>query len=199
MEKLLDSYLKQNGINRSDVVRATSLNLTTIQRSAVPWPDGRGRAAAEINPRVMFAVAETLKKTPGRVFDELLEMEMENDMTTDETKLLLTNALDNADATALVSVEDMGDGDEAIVAEISLPSTDTIRFAVNKFDGPITKHDVLRDLSYAMNDYDHEEDGEFYPTQPIEGVDRPLVDAEYMSISKEDAEYLVKLSKKIGA
>jgi len=197
MKKLLDSYLNQNGVNRSDVARKAGINVTSIKRSADPWPDGRDREANDVNPRVMFAIAETLKKNPGRVFDELVEMEMENDMTTDETKLLLINVLDEADATALVTIEDMGDGAEAIVAEIDLPSGDTVRFAVNKANDPITKYDVLTDLSYAMDDYDHEEDGVLFPSQPVEGADRPLVDAEFMSVSKEDADYLSDLSSKI--
>lgn len=201
MEKLLDTYLKRNGINRSEVVRKTSINLTTMQRSAVAWPDGRDREADEINPRVMFAVAETLRKTPGLVYDELIEMEMENDMTTEETKLLLINVLDEADATALVTVEDMGDDAEAVISEIDLPSKDTVRFVVNKVDDPITKYDVLTDLAFSMNDFDHEDEGEFYPSRPAESLpplyQRPLVDWEFMGVTKADSDYLSELSDKI--
>ncbi|VDG31429.1 hypothetical protein [Lactobacillus delbrueckii subsp. bulgaricus] [Lactiplantibacillus mudanjiangensis] len=196
MEKLLDVYLKNNGVNRSNVARAGQTNLTTIQRSAIPFSDGTNRNADDINPRVVFAVAETLHKTPGQVLDELIELEMKNDMTTDETKLLLINILDETNATALVTVEDMGDDNEAIVAEIDLPSEDTIRFAVNNLvDNTLTKDDVLTDLRYAMADYDHEEEDGFYPTYHDGNDERPLIDTEYVPLSKEDADYLEKLSK----
>lgn len=192
MKKLLDSYLQQNGLNRSDVVRATGINTTTVLRSA-------DREADEINPRVTFAVAETLHKMPGQVLGEIIEMEMKNDMTTTEVKLLLIKVLDDVDATALVTVEDMGEDSEAIIAEIDLPSKETIRFAVNNsVDETITRYDVLNDLAFAMNDYDHEEDGEFFPTQRDEGeITWPLIDVEYMGLSKPDADYLSNLSDKI--
>lgn len=197
MEKLLDVYLKENGTNRNRIVRATSLAPRTLQRAVEPWPDGRDREANEINPRVMFAVAEVLKKTPGRVYDELIEMEMKNDMTTDEVKLLLTGVLNASNADALVTVDDMGDDQQTVVAEIELLSGEDIRFAVNKGSEPITKFDVLTDLSYVMDDYDHEDDGEFFPSQPDEGVDRPLVDWEFVGVSREDSAYLSDLSNKI--
>lgn len=203
MKKLLDSYLKENGINRSEVVRKTSINLTTVQRSAVAWPDGREREANEINPRVMFAVAETLKKTPGQVYDELIEMEMATDMTTEETKLLLIRSLDEADATALVTVENMGDGLEAVVAEIDVPGSDTVRFVVNiDSETSINKSEVLRDLSDAMGGYTNEDEGEFYPDHPVEALpplyQRPLIDAEYTGVSSTGAEYLATLGKRIS-
>ena len=202
MKKLLDSYLKENGINRSEVVRKTSINLTTVRRSSVAWPDGREREANEINPRVMFAVAETLRKTPGQVYDELIKLEMENDMTTEETKLLLIKVLDDADATALVTVNDMGDGLEAVVAEIDVPGSDTVRFSVNVDpEVSFSRSEVLADLSDAMGDYTHEDGDEFYPDQPVEALpplyQRPLIDAEYTGISSAAAEYLAELGKKI--
>lgn len=196
MEKLLDAYLKSNDINRSKVAKVGQINLTTIQRSAIPFSDGTVRNADDINPRVIFAVAETLHKTPGQVLDEIIEMEMQKDMTTEEAKLLLINVLDGTDATALVTIEDMGDDNEAIVAEIDLPSEDTIRFAVNNLvDNTLTKDDVLTGLRYAMADYDHEEEDGFYPTYHDENDERPLVDAEYTPLSKDDADYLEKLSR----
>lgn len=198
MKKLLDSYLKSNGTNRNQVVKATSINTNTIQRAVNPWPDGREREADDINPRVLFAVAEVLKTTPGRVLDGLIEMEMANDMTTNETKLLLIRTLDETDATALVTVDDMGDGLEAVIAEIDVPDNDTVRFSVN-IDPEVsfTRRELLSELSGAMADYNHEGDGEFYPTR-IEDNVRPLVDAEYMGISSTGAKYLETLSNKIA-
>lgn len=188
--KLFDQYLKSHGTTRAQVSRDTGINASLLQRAS-------DREASDINSHILFTLAEALKKTPGRVMDELIEMEMANDMTTDETKLLLVNALDEADATALVTVEDMGDGIEAVVAEIDLPSGETIRFAVNNGDEPITKYDVITALAYAMDDYDHEEDGEFYSTQQDEVDDRPLIDSELTGVSKADSEYLASLSDKI--
>lgn len=194
MEKLLDTYLKRNHSNRSKIARQSGINLNTIKRSADPYPDGSGKSATDINPRVMAAIAQVFKKTPGQVYDELIELESENDMTTEETKLLLINVLDNADATALVTAEDMGDK-TAVIAEIDLPSGETIRFSVNNPDDDnITRFGVLADLAYAMADYDHEDDGEFYPTQH---EDSQPVDAEYMGVSSADADYLNQLSDKV--
>lgn len=194
MEKLLDTYLKRNNSNRSKIARESGINLTTIKRSADPNTDGSGKSATDINPRVMSAIAQAFKKTPGQVYDELIELESENDMTTEETKLLLINVLDNADATALVTTEDMGDK-TAIIAEIDLPSGETIRFSVNNpDDGIITRFGALTDLAYAMADYNHEDDGEFYPTQY--DSDQPVY-AEYMGVSNADADYLSQLSDKV--
>lgn len=188
--KPLDSYLNSFELTRYRLAKMTGIEPKTLQRASE-------QEATRINSNVVLAIAEALHKMPGQVLDELIEMEMENDMTTEEAKLLLINVLDEADATALVTVEDMGDGAESIVAEIDLPSGDTVRFAINKDTDPITKFDVLTDLSYAMDDYDHEEDGEFYPTQQDEGNDRPLVDSEFTGVSKADSEYLASLSDKI--
>lgn len=188
--KLFDQYLKSHGTTRAQVARDTGINASLLQRAS-------DREASDINSHILFTLAEALNKTPGRVMDELIEMEMANDMTTDETKLLLVNALDEADATALVTVEDMGDGDEAIVAEIDLPSGETICFSANKGAEPITKYDVITQLSYAMDDYDHENDGQFFPSNPSEGVERPLIDAQFTGVSKADSEYLTDLSSKI--
>ena len=181
--KILDTYLKENGTTRAKVARTAGINPTALQRATE-------REATDINSRVIVAIAETIKKTPGQVFDGLIETEMNTDMTSDETKLLLMSLLDNA----LVTIEDMGDGAEAIVAEIDLPSSETIRFSVNKLDKPITKESVLTALSYAMDDYTHEDGGKIYPSQPTE---RPLIDAEYMGIDQGDADYLAYLSKQI--
>lgn len=184
---VIDKYLEQHNIKRGRVARLTGIGPTTLQRATEV-------SATDINPRAMVAIAQALKKTPGQVFDELIDTEMENDMTVEETKLLLIKTLDDADATALVTTEDM-DGKTAVVAEIDLPSDDTIRFSVNNPDDEaITKFDVLTNLSYAMSDYDHEEDGEFYPTQYDELQD---LDAEYIGISQQDSDYLSQLSDKI--
>lgn len=188
--KTLDSYLNKFELTRYRLAKLAHLDQKTLQRASE-------QEATRMNSNVVLAIAETLHKMPGQVLDELIEMEMENDMTDEETKLLLINVLDEADATALVTIEDMGDDVQAIVAEIDLPSGDTVRFAVNKAAEPITKFDVLTELSYAMDDYDHEDDGEFFPSQPVEGADRPLIDAEFMGVSKEDSKYLSDLSNNI--
>lgn len=186
MKKLLDTYLESQGLTRYKISRATKIAATTLQRSST-------READDINPRVLFAVAEVLRTTPGKVLDDLIEMEMKNDMTTSEIKLLLIQTLSQADATALVTVEDMGDGDEAVVVEIDLPSGDTVRFAVNNVaDDQVISDDVLRDLSYAMSSFDHEEDGEFYPDRQDEEA-RPLIDVEWMGLSDSDAKYLSEI------
>lgn len=137
---------------------------------------------------LQLSVAEKL----GAYWDKEL-----SEMSSEAIAFVLRDIFKEFGVGALVTIEDMGDGAEAIVAEIDLPSGDTVRFAVNKANDPITKYDVLTALSYAMDDYDHEEDGVLFPSQPVEGADRPLVDAEFMSVSKEDADYLSDLSSKI--
>lgn len=186
----LDAYLQSQNITRYQISRLTDVGATTLQRATE-------KNATNINPRVMVAVAEVLKKTPGQVFDDLIEMEMANDMTVDETKLLLIKVLDDSDATALVTVEHMGDGFEAVVAEIDLPSGDTIRFAINHRDNAITKYDVLNELAYAMDDYDHVESEEYFPTDQGGDTNQVLVNAEYFGVSQADSEYLSSLSSKI--
>ncbi|XHH97507.1 hypothetical protein ACEPPO_00950 (plasmid) [Limosilactobacillus fermentum] len=186
MKKLLDTYLASHEITRNKISRATKIATTTLQRSST-------READDINPRVLFAVAEVLRTTPGKVLDDLIELEMQNDMTTSEIKLLLIQTLSQADVTALITVEDMGDGDEAVVVEIDLPSGDTVRFAVNNTaDDQVISDDVMRDLSYAMSSFDHEEDGEFYPDRQDEEA-RPLIDVEWMGLSDSDAKYLYEI------
>lgn len=185
--KALDAYLKENGTTRYQISKITGIGATTLQRSTE-------KCATDINPRAIVAIAQTLKKTPGQVFDELIEKEMENDMTLEETKLLLIKALDDADANALVTSEDM-DGTTAVVAEIDLPSEETIRFSVNNPDDKaITKFNALTDLAYAMDDYDHEEDGLLYPTQHDEPQS---IDAEYTGVTQQDSDYLARLSDNI--
>ncbi|MGD7020649.1 helix-turn-helix domain-containing protein [Levilactobacillus sp. LN180102] len=186
MKKLLDTYLASQGITRNKISRATKIATTTLQRSST-------READDINPRVLFAIAEVLHTTPGKVLDDLIKMEMKNDMTTSEIKLLLIQTLSQAGATALITVEDMGDGDEAVVAELDLPSGDTVRFAVNNVaNDKVICDDVLRDLSYAMSSFYHEEDGEFYPDRQDEEA-RPLINVEWMGLSDSDAHYLSEI------
>lgn len=185
--KVLDTYLEKHGLTRYQISKRTGIGATTLQRSA-------DMCATDINSRVMVAIAQALKKTPGQVFDELIELEMENDMTAEETKLLLIQTLDDADATALVTTDDM-DGKTAVVAEIDLPSEDIIRFSVNTLsDKTITRYDVLNGLAYAMDDYDHEEDGLLYPTRHEEPQD---IVAEYIGVTPQDSDYLGGLSNKI--
>lgn len=184
MKSVLDDYLGKNGLNRSVVSRRTGLQYTTLQRSSV-------RDAIDINPRVMVAVAEAFGKTPGEVFDELLETEMSDHMTIATTKILFAQLFPDE----LVSVEDVGDDRMAVVVEIELKGKDDpIRVAINFDDETqFNKSELLEEISYALTSFE-DTDGEYTPK--TSGV-AEWIDVEQMGISQESFEYLEKLSKKV--
>lgn len=105
----------------------------------------------------------------------------------------------------LISSTDMGNGNEAVEVELDLPSGETIRIDIYSYaEGEeATKFNVLRDLRFVLQDYDHEKDDGYYPTDTefalggSANADIPLVSGEYMAISKEDSEFLSNLSKEL--
>lgn len=64
----LDEYLKQHGTTRYKIAQVTGISTTTLQRSSK-------RNAEDMNPRIMVAIAKVMDKTPGQVFDELIQLE----------------------------------------------------------------------------------------------------------------------------
>ena len=197
MKNLLGTYLKSNGLTRNKVGRTTPISATTVQRSS-------DKDALTINPRVLWAISLLIDKTPGQVLDDLIKLEEENDMTTEEIVLLMNKSLKSLGVDPLVTVEDLGqdaDGNELeqVVVELELKGDDDpVRFVINPFvSEEVRKYDVLQDLSYAMADYDHEEEDGYYPTSRDSSEDHELVEPEYMAISQESADYLLKLSKGI--
>ncbi|WP_304057699.1 hypothetical protein [Levilactobacillus namurensis] len=197
MKNLLGTYLKSNGLTRNKVGRTTPISATTVQRSS-------DKDALTINPRVLWAISLLIDKTPGQVLDDLIKLEEENDMTTEEIVLLMNKSLKSLGADPLVTVEDLGqdaDGNELeqVVVELDLKGDDdSVRFVINPFvSEEVRKYDVLQDLSYAMADYDHEADGDFYPTNRDDSEDHELIEPEYMGVSQESADYLYKLSSGI--
>lgn len=197
MKNLLGTYLKSNGLTRNKVGRTTPISATTVQRSS-------DKDALTINPRVLWAISLLIDKTPGQVLDDLIKLEEENDMTVEEIVLLMNKSLKSLGADPLVTVEDLGqdtDGNELeqVVVELELKGDDDpVRFVINPFvNEEIRKYDVLQDLSYAMADYDHEDDGQLFPTYRGSVEDHELVEPEYMGVSQESADYLYKLSSGI--
>lgn len=186
MDKLLDTFLEKKNLNRNQIAKETGIAPTTLQRSS-------DKDALAINPRVYAAVAQVLHQTPGQVFDSIIELEEDTDMTIEETKLLLSNTFAKLNVDAFVSIEDMGDF-ESVVAEITLPSEDTVRFAVNMLpDEDITRYDVFNDLSDVMDDFPTNEDD----LDLNEHTEPKLIDAETMIVDETDQAYLNDLSKKI--
>lgn len=127
-----------------------------------------------------------------------------NDMTVEEIVLLMSKSLKSLGADPLVTVEDLGQGAdgnelEQVVVELALKGDDDfVRFVINPFvSEKVRKHDVLQGLSYAMADYDHEIDGDFYPTNRDDSEGHELTESEYMGVSQESADYLLKLSEGI--
>lgn len=187
MDKLLDAYLEKKNLNRYQIAKETGVAPTTLQRSS-------DKDALAINPRVYAAIAQVLNQTPGQIFDSIIKLEEDTDMTTEEAKLLLSKTLADLNADAFVSVEDMGDY-ESVVAEITLPSEETVRFAVNMFDDQnVTRFDVFDALSDAMKDFPTDEN---QVTQRDPSVEVPLVDVEPIAVSQQDSDYLNDLSNKL--
>ncbi|GEP72054.1 hypothetical protein FD12_GL001371 [Lentilactobacillus rapi DSM 19907 = JCM 15042] len=186
MDKLLDTYLEKKNLNRYQIAKETGVAPTTLQRSS-------DKDALAINPRVYAAIAQVLNQTPGKIFDSIIKLEEDTDMTTEEAKLLLSKTLADLNIDAFVSIEDMGDY-ESVVAEITLPSEETVRFAVNMLpDQDITRYDVLNDLSDAMEDFPTNQDD----LDLNDHSEPKLIDAEAMVVDEVDQAYLNDLSKNI--
>lgn len=128
------------------------------------------------------------------------------DMTPDAIAFIVKNALIKAGVDdPLMTIEDMGDdghGNELkqIVAEIELKGDDDpVRFVINPFvNEENTKHNILQDLSFALRDYDNEDEDGYYPTYRDDSEDHELVEPEYMGVSQESSDYLYNLGLKIG-
>lgn len=187
MEKLLDTYLEKYNLKRYQVAKQTGIGTTTLQRSS-------DKVAFAINPRVYASVAEILHKTPGQVFDEIIRLEEDTDMTTEELKVLLSKVFADMHTDTYVYTEDMGDF-VSVVAEITLPSDETVRFAVNMLpDQDITRDDVFSDLSDAMTDLPTDEDS----VVEIQDAASRLVVPESIAVSEEDSQFLNELSGKLN-
>ncbi|MBU9788879.1 helix-turn-helix transcriptional regulator [Lentilactobacillus sp. G22-6] len=187
MDKLLDTFLEKKNLSRYQIAKETGIAPTTLQRSS-------DKDALAINPRVYAAIAQVLHETPGQVFDAIIGLEEDTDMTTEETKLLLSNTFAKLNANAFISIEDMGDYG-SVVTEITLPSEETVRFAVNMLpEKTLTRFDTLTDLGYAMHDF---------PTDESDVTERggfesiPAVDREAIAVTKEDSKFLDDLSNRI--
>lgn len=190
MKKLLDTYLNGLGLTRNQVSKKTGISATTLQRSS-------GKDAFTINPRVMWAISLMTDKTPGQTFDEIIELEKDTEMTTDEIVLLMNNTFKKLGVDPLITTEDMGD-DEQVVVELDLKSDDDpVRFVINGFVDDATRQNVLSDLSYVMDDYDHEKEDGLYPTYRDSEEPKELVEGEYMAVSEESSKYLADLSHRI--
>lgn len=142
---------------------------------------------------------ENMQLKTAEKLGEFWDNELAN-MTPEAIAFIVKEALTKIDIDyLLVTIEDMGDGLESIVAEFNLKGDDdSVRFAVYPYaDEDVTRKSILQGLAYAMNDYDHEENGEYFPSYKNDGSEHDLVEPEYMGISQESANYLSSLSDKI--
>lgn len=185
MKKLLDTYLESIDLTRYQVGKATGISPTTLQRSS-------DKDAFTINPRILWGISMMTDKTPGQVLDEIIKIEEENDMTTDEIQLLLNNTFKE------IGVKPYIYTDNAVIAEIDLlGDDDSVRFVVYPGED-LNRNDVLQGLGQALQDFDHEEDDSFYPGMySDQATDKQSVTAEYMGITKDSADYLADLGKKV--
>lgn len=186
MKKLLDTYLESIGLTRYKVSRATKISPTTLQRSS-------DKDAFTINPRILWGISLMIDKTPGKILDEIIKMEEENGMTTDEIQLFLSKIFKELGVNPYIYTSE-----DTVIAEIDLlGDDDPVRFAVY-YDENITRCDILQNLGQAMRDFDMQEGDNYYPTlYSDQASDKQLVTVEYMAISKESSDYLADIGKKI--
>ena len=196
MEKLLDTYLEKNDLTRYRLSKQTDLSPTTLQRSS-------DKDAFTINPRVLWGISLVTDKTPGKILDELIELEMENMMTAEEIVLLMTKTFKELNVKSFIYTEDMGYNEPAVMIELDLPSEETVSFAINAYseEETATKDKVLFYLANGMKSFDEEsdeDDGLLLPPYVDASENAPLVVSEYVGLSKEDADYLYDLGLKIN-
>lgn len=201
MEKLLDMYLEKNGLTRYQLSKQTHIGSTTLQRAS-------DKDALMINPRVFGAISMVTDKTPGQVFDEIIKMEMENDMTTDEMVLLLNHTFNKAEINTVVHTDSVTidhDGEDLdvdqVLFEVELPGSDWINFAINPWvESKVTKNDVLASVREAFEDYDNKYEDGYYPTYREEKgqyEDPDFIQSEYTAVTKEQSAWLQSKADKL--
>lgn len=213
MEILLDTYLSSLGLTRNMVATLSGVAANTINRS-------KDKNAFTINPRVHYAIAMATGKSVDQVFKEIIDLEMNTDITIEEFKSFINRIFKENDIKAGIYNEDLGYPIDAVVVEIALPSGDTVRFGIhfiNKDDydedsisSPVysddsfvlTKDDILQELADSMSSYDNfnEDDGLYYPVELESAVGTKYThktDYEFMGVSKKDSEFLADLGKKL--
>ncbi|MCY9806585.1 hypothetical protein OXT66_03345 [Lentilactobacillus senioris] len=213
MEKLLDKYLNNLGLTRAELSRKGGISVTALQRSS-------DKDAFSLNKNIPSAISMATGKTPGQVLDEITELEMRTDITTEEFKLLINRIFKENKIEADIYNEDLGYPIDAVVVEITLPSSDTVRFGVHFIDkddydedsilSPVypddsfvlTKDDILQELADSMRGYDNfnEDDGFYYPAEfeSTVGTNHTYkTDYEIIGICKKDSDFLANLGKKL--
>lgn len=186
MKKILDTYLESIGLTRYKVSRLTGISPTTLQRSS-------DKDAFTINPRILWGISMITDKTPGEILDEIIKIEGENGMTTEEIQLVLSKIFKELGVNPYIYTNE-----NTVIAEIDLlGDDDPVRFAVYT-DEITSKDDVLQNLGQALRDFDTQEEDGYYPgLYSDQATNHEPVTGEYMPISKESSDYLAGLGKKI--
>lgn len=114
-------------------------------------------------------------------------------MTKEGIEILLSSTFKKINIEPFIDTDD-----NAVIAEVELSGDDDpVRFVVYQSKG-LTETEVIQDLGQAMRGFDHEEEGRYYPGMYSDQAnDKQNITAEYMGISKESADYLTGLGKKI--
>ncbi|MFB9770082.1 hypothetical protein [Lactiplantibacillus modestisalitolerans] len=191
MEKLLDTYLSKMNLNRNRVSVVSGVQATTLQRA-------NDKDAFSINSKVLWALSLATGKTAGQVLDDLVKIEEENNMTTDEIILTLTHSFKALGQTIDFDTENMGYDQVIITVDVPNIDDESVRIGINLLpDTKMTKAELISGVADALRDYDHEDDGEFYPTNHEEDLQPEMFVPEYQAIAKDSVEFLDDLGRKL--
>lgn len=198
MEKVLDIYLESINLNRCQVSKATGISYAILKYSSE-------RKVFNINPRILWGISLLTDRTPGQILDDLISLEMKTSLSIEDIMLLMKDTFRKFNISALTSVLDMGNNSKAVEIKLILPSTNSIRFKVYNYscEESATRRNLLQDLSFIMQDYTLEKDGNFFPSHPEFTMDKtavmavPLVSGEYIGVSLIDTGYLSKIGLKL--